>query len=70
MSADFDFLIPYCSGARASSSSSVFIVVFPSFLCWRLASISNRFIGMSCRGMKLSSSLCMSRYRPLRYLFG
>ena len=64
------FLLLYCSGARASSSSAVFIVIFPTFLLWMLTSIYNRIIDLRWWGLKPLVSLWMINYMPLWSLFG
>ena len=64
------FLLLYCLGARASSSSTVFIAIFPRCLLWRLASISNIIIVMRRCVTKLLGFFWVSRSRPLQYLFG
>ena len=52
----FAFLLLYCSGERASSSSDAFIARFTRCLLCRLASMSNMSIVMRRWGMKFLGS--------------
>ena len=70
MSAAFDFLLLYCSGSRAYSSSDFLIANFPRCLLCSLVSTLNSSVGLRRGGMNSPGYLQMSRYRPLRYLFG
>ena len=57
MSAAFDFLLLYCSGSRAYSSSDFLIANFPRCLLCSLVSTLNSSVGLRRGGYELSGVL-------------